>query len=643
MRLWSAVAAAALLVLGAEASVRDLPPRAARAPSPAPASAADRAGRLAQARDEVARAEAEFGATSPEVARALADEAYLLWGLEEYGTGLPIAERALAIRSAAARETAELAASRYQAADFRRATGDLAGALEGYRGAIAVWTRLFGPDHVENGSAWHYIGVLHGIAGDPERARAALERALRIRERGLGPNDALVAHTLQGLAHLAARGGDGAAEPLFARAQRIWEKTLGPRDPAVARSLLSRASLRVAAGDPAGARPLLDRALSIRLQAFGPRHYLVAQARRVRADLLAREGDFAAAAVEAEAALDILRASLGPVHPEVASALADRARLLWSAGRRADAFDSALAAERMAREQFLRSSRDLDDALALRHAAARTSGLDVLLTALAQNGAAAGPAVGAAADLELSAAAREAIDALIRSRGMVLGPARRARSDAVDAGLEEVGHAVPPGSALVAYARYRRVGGIAGPGEPSYLAVVVRPGSVPPAILALGPAAVVDASVESWRAEATRDPIARGGPDPEAMTLEAGDRLRRRIWDPLAPAIGAADRVFIVPDGAVDLVPFAALPDGADRFLAETGPLFHYLTAERDLVVTTGRRAVGRGVLSIGGPRFDAMGRATAPAGGAGAIRPLCPEFGALSFEPLPGAAEEAR
>ena len=76
MRLWPAVAAAALLVIGANASVRDLRPRGAHAPTPR-VPAADRAARTTQARDEVARAEAAFGAASPEAAHALADEAHL--------------------------------------------------------------------------------------------------------------------------------------------------------------------------------------------------------------------------------------------------------------------------------------------------------------------------------------------------------------------------------------------------------------------------------------------------------------------------------------------------------------------------------------------------------------------------------------
>jgi hypothetical protein len=40
----------------------------------------------------------------------------------------------------------------------------------------------------------------------------------------------------------------------------------------------------------------------------------------------------------------------------------------------------------------------------------------------------------------------------------------------------------------------------------------------------------------------------------------------------------------MVPDAALHLVSFGALPTGVSEYLVETGPLIHYLSAERDLV-----------------------------------------------------------
>jgi len=87
----------------------------------------------------------------------------------------------------------------------------------------------------------------------------------------------------------------------------------------------------------------------------------------------------------------------------------------------------------------------------------------------------------------------------------------------------------------------------------------------------------------------------------------AGVSLRKVIWDPLAPRLAGAERVLIVPDAAINLVPFAALPVES-RYLIERGPLIHYLSAERDLVAETSETAMGdrtHGLLAIGAPDFD--------------------------------------
>jgi len=82
--------------------------------------------------------------------------------------------------------------------------------------------------------------------------------------------------------------------------------------------------------------------------------------------------------------------------------------------------------------------------------------------------------------------------------------------------------------------------------------------------------------------------------------------LKTLIWDRLAPHLGNASRVFIVPDGALSLVPFVALPVGQRSYLLDRGPVLHYLSAERDLV-SMGVEAtdVGQGLLALGGPSFD--------------------------------------
>ena len=103
-----------------------------------------------------------------------------------------------------------------------------------------------------------------------------------------------------------------------------------------------------------------------------------------------------------------------------------------------------------------------------------------------------------------------------------------------------------------------------------------------------------------------------------------------------------ATRVFVVPDGALHLVSFAALPTAASQYLVETGPVIHYLSAERDLVPAKAARRAGRGLLALGGPAFESP--VVAP------LRPRppsvargqrCPDFQSMRFDPLPASLKE--
>lgn len=240
-------------------------------------------------------------------------------------------------------------------------------------------------------------------------------------------------------------------------------------------------------------------------------------------------------------------------------------------------------------------------------------------------------------------------------------------------GLTEVAGSLPQGSALVAYALYARFpfsegkddppkdGGGGSPREPkpSYLAFILRQGQKEPSLVDLGEADKIQSLVSRWRELAGRPP---GGD--EGAYREAGEALRKAVWDPLLPHLGEAGRVFIVPDGAMNLVAFAALPVAESGYLVESGLVLHYLSSERDLVAgeEDGRR--GQGVLALGGAAFDetslfaalrppeppvpAASASVAAAGVAEAAsyrgpRAGCAEFGAVRFEPLPATSEEAR
>jgi CHAT domain-containing protein len=117
--------------------------------------------------------------------------------------------------------------------------------------------------------------------------------------------------------------------------------------------------------------------------------------------------------------------------------------------------------------------------------------------------------------------------------------------------------------------------------------------------------------------------------------------------------------VLVVPDGGIQIVNLATLPSEGGRYLVEIGPMFHYLSTERDLVRASREHANGRGLLAFGNPDFDATARSAAlqpgsPTGPGSAQGPSqaapgpvtarrsgCDRFEDVLFAPLPGSAQE--
>ena len=162
----------------------------------------------------------------------------------------------------------------------------------------------------------------------------------------------------------------------------------------------------------------------------------------------------------------------------------------------------------------------------------------------------------------------------------------------------------------------------------------------------LGPAATIDAAIAAWRREAAMGAVnaTRQGRAPEQAYRVAGERLRRLVWDQLAEHVSGALQVFIVPDGTVNLVNFAALPAGEGEYPLERGPVVHYLSAERDLVPSPRTQPTGSGLLALGGAAFNAAG-GTAAAASRATFRGSsshCPALRSLRFTALPGTTREA-
>ncbi len=435
---------------------------------------------------------------------------------------------------------------------------------------------------------------------------------------------------------------------------------------------------------------------------------------QLRGTLEARTGQLDRARVSLEQALAERERIFGPTHPLRAQTRASLAGVDFARGAVSQALAAALDAETSGRDHLRFTVRYLPERQALTYAAQRPRGLDLALSIVASTAAAEkarvldGVIQSRGLVLDELAARNKSIDAsdpqvsalnvrvtqarqrfanlLVRSlqesvARPLLDEARQQREEAERAlaersadaraemtraatGFDAVRTALPDGSALVSFVQYARslppAKGRSVPQPapaPSFAAFVLRAGRSDVALVALGGVGEIERLVTKWRTEAAGRTLLGGTSAQADLSYRTtGSRLREAIWDPLAIHLRGASRVFVVPDGALGLVPFASLPIGPSAYLLEQAPPIHYLSAERDLVSTPFASATSaRGMLAVGGPAFDvvatrgggatsAVGATTSAAKAAPTLRAAVPACGSLQnlrFQPLDGTLQE--
>ena len=139
-------------------------------------------------------------------------------------------------------------------------------------------------------------GSILSTLGAYGEAAPLYKRALRIREKSLGPEHPDTAAGLNNLAVLYRHQGRyDEAEPLYVRAVAILEKALGPEHPNTAQSLSNLAELYRRQARYDKAEPLFERALESTEKALGPEHNKTAQILNNLAGLYKSQGRYSEA------------------------------------------------------------------------------------------------------------------------------------------------------------------------------------------------------------------------------------------------------------------------------------------------------------------------------------------------------------
>jgi CHAT domain-containing protein/tetratricopeptide (TPR) repeat protein len=606
---------------------------------------------------------------------------------------------------------------------FLGGKGDLLAARQHHERALEVLERTEGPGSPRFAWTLNNLGDVHAELGEYDRARECFARCSAITEASSGSEDPTCVSSLAGLEaetgnfveaiELARRAvamtketaGDESPQVInrlydlgkilqmsrdYSRARAVFEQALAIErrtsggDSYSVTSSISLADLDADEGDCSKAVPAYRRAISEVESLHDPDHPQVGDLRHKLAGCLARLGR------NVEAFDNALRAeSMSREHLRVTlTGLAQRLGLQYAATRDARLHlvisilnddPSAVSAAR-GFDAVIRSRALVLDEMAERWrtiSAEEGSEVSLLVHDLkkARNRLAylAVKSPPEPEDFErhqrLLAHARVERDRLERelaekSRGF------RLRQENKDAGLNEAAAALPPRSGLVGYARFERsvfdrrdnrdtakVRQV-----PSYAAFVLTREQREPSFVPLGDAERIEDLVNRMRGRVAEQSEAPewGARQALAAYRDDAELLRRRIWDPIESHLAGLERLFVVPDGALHLVNFAALPVGDREYVIERGPKLHYLSAERDLVLEH-QELAGEGLLVVGNPDFEETNlfaalapvepKAIAQVPGDGSTdriiyrgsRSACDDLQTLEFDELTGTEAEAR
>jgi CHAT domain-containing protein/tetratricopeptide (TPR) repeat protein len=606
---------------------------------------------LAMAKRETALAEAIPGARTVVYTTALGDLAQALEALDRPAEARPIAEKTFDIAAEISPGTQDFADAADNLAFVCAALGDFVCAVRDFNLAIGIARKLNGPDPFDLAEPLSNLANSLGQLGDHAGAIAALNEALTL-VYAKAPNSS---HLL------------------------VFENNIGSEYSKI--------------GDFDKAISHLNKAAVLARKEYGDDSPIISELQTNLAATYARVGQFDLSWKTWE---DSIR-RLKQTGFDAAQAHSNYARSLASGGSLKPAILQGLIAARLARENFALALQTLPERQALAYDRKRARGLDLTISVVAKHPDLVNDDIfqelirtramvtdemahrqknlnqgndpemarlltelntARSALLALEQADKAATPETITLARDKMERAERAVAERSVAfrndertnlvALDDVRRNLPAGSVLVSYVRYGR--SVVEAIDPtsgkvnSYAVFVYHPDSGKLHVFDLGLAADIDALIETARktVDVEMNSGGIGGKRNERAYRDAAGALRAKVLDPVRGEFGESKLILVVPDGDLNLIPFAALPDG-DGYWLDHGPVIHLLSSERDLVPVE-RTAQKTGLVAIGNPAFNLAGPVLSASAtrGAGDEEGLsCEEFNKVKFHPLPESAAE--
>ncbi|MBI1764138.1 MAG: CHAT domain-containing protein [Acidobacteria bacterium] len=500
--------------------------------------------------------------------------------------------------------------------------------------AVAAYERSLGM--MEKVESIDVVAPLSGLARiytdkqNYDRAEPLYQRALAIRTKSHGADGYSTAFVLRDFAQMyGAQGNYDQASSFYQRSIEIFERLLGPEHPDLAGSLLGLAKVERDHGNLREALALFEQGVEITEKNF--RKNLGAGSEQQKLNYLARFNPLINDAIT-------LHARYAPGDTQARRMALTS--LLRFKGRGLDEMTDTIA--------FLRRSTRQEDQTLLEQLASARSRLAVLTLR--------GPeertmTIYRALLIQLG----EEIDRL-ESELSSKSDEIRARLQPVT--LAAVQAALPAESAVVEFALYSPMKRLTRQQDAHYLAYVLSSRDEPRWV-ELGEAAVIDQAVDQLRQSLCRQQPGESRCRPLSLseTRASARKLDELVMRPIRRLLGAARHVLISPDGALNLVPFAALVDEHNSYLTEHYS-FTYLTSGRDLLrLQIQQPDSNSAAVLVAAPAFDSATGGTVmaqvkaeqardiikhPASGQQPnVISQSVSMAQLSFPPLPGTAAE--
>jgi CHAT domain-containing protein/Tfp pilus assembly protein PilF len=592
---------------------------------------------------------------------------------------LPAAEdyqrRSLVIRERLAPESVDVAAGLNNLGVVLHDRSDLVGAEEHFRRALAIREKLT-PDSLEAADVIGNLGLVAETRGDLARAEEVQRRVLAIYERR-APGSLGVSQVLTNLGNLAGQRDElAAAEDYYRRSLAIKEK-LAPRSIGAAISHSNLGWVTWKRGDLAAAQQHLERALAIH-EVVAPRSLESSTAWSWLGDVALSGGDPAAAEGHYRRALEIRR-ERAPGSATEAEAFRSLAVVYRRQNRPQEALEhyAAALAALDAQRRTLGGTDETRTRFSVRYAPYYHEAVDLLLDldrpqeafhVLERYRARGLLSLLAERDLVFSADIPEELD---RARRLANADYDRARAqlaeargdevarrrealDAVRRRQTEVQEKIRSASPRLATLHYPEPLDLAAGRralDAGTLLLSYSIGAEKSHLVAVGPGAddftavPLDITLRELRGEVARfrQALQQGGRLSLTPLQASARRLGSLLLGPVAGPLARAERVLVLPDGPLHLVPFAALADPTAaqglRYLVEATPV-HVAASVTVSAELAKRRRPGRPATMVAFGDPDYSGLAAAPS------RPVPPGVSSarergLALSALPAARQE--